>query len=213
MFRAGSFLAWVIVQLIGHTTRFHVHGADRIREHEASGKGLIFALWHGRTLLPVYYHRGMGIWAITSLSRDGEFQTRIIGRFGFRAIRGSTGRGGIKAALTACKRLAEGGILAITPDGPKGPIYEIQDGTIFMSRHAGCPIVPVGVGYSRRKVTNAWDKYAFPLPFGTCEMLFGDAIPPPKDDSEAESLAVRDALSTALLHLQKQAELAAGEGV
>lgn len=212
IFRIGSFLAWLLVEIIGHTTKFHITGDEQFREYLNSNKGLILAIWHGRTLLPVYYYRGLGIWAITSLSRDGELQTRIIGRFGFRTVRGSSGKGGMKAALITSKKLADGGILAITPDGPKGPIYEIQDGTIFLSRRAGCPIIPVGVGLSKRRLTKAWDKYAFPFLFGRCEMIFGEPISPPKDDSDEECNAIRDTLKAALLDVQQKAQSAAGEG-
>lgn len=211
-FKIGSFLAWALVQIIGHSTRFHITGDELFKEYLKSGKGLIIAIWHGRTLLPVYRYRGMGIWTITSLSRDGELQTRIVNRFGFRTVRGSSGRGGMKAALTISKKLAEGGALAITPDGPRGPVYEIQDGTIFLSRHAGCPIIPVGVGLSKRKVTKAWDKYAFPYLFGRCEIVFGEPIFPPKDDSEEENKAVKESLKTEMLNVQRKAQLAAGEG-
>ncbi|MHB1456721.1 MAG: lysophospholipid acyltransferase family protein [Armatimonadota bacterium] len=210
--RIGSFLAWVLVQIIGHTTKFHLTGDDRFHEYLASGKGLIIAIWHGRTMLPVYYHRGLGVWTITSLSRDGELQTGIVNRFGFRAVRGSTGRGGMKAALTISKKLAEGGVFAITPDGPRGPIYEVQDGVIFLSRHAGCPIIPVGVGLSKRKLAKSWDRYALPYPFGRCEMVFGEPILPPKDDSEEQNSAVKEKLKVALLDVQQKAQIAAGEG-
>lgn len=211
-FRVGSFLAWTVAQIIGRTTKFHITGDELFREHHLSGKGLIIAIWHGRTLLPVYYYRGLGVWTITSLSRDGEFQTRIVNRFGFRTVRGSSGRGGMKAALIISKKLAEGGILAITPDGPRGPIHEVQDGTVFLSRHAGCPIIPVGVGLSKRKLTKAWDKYAFPYPFGRCEMVFGEPISPPESDSEEETNVVSGILKAALLDVQRKAQFAAGEG-
>ncbi|MHB1001849.1 MAG: lysophospholipid acyltransferase family protein [Armatimonadota bacterium] len=210
--RAISFLAWLLIQAIGRTTCFKVSGFDGVQKLVKSGRGFIMAIWHGRTMMPVYYCRGMGIWAITSLSRDGEYQTRIISRFGYQIIRGSTGRGGIKAALTACKKLDEGGILSITPDGPKGPPNEVQDGVIFMSQRASCPIIPIGVGLSRRKIMNAWDSYALPGLFGRCAIIFGDPVFPPADDSEEQSIAVRDELKKALDDVQHQAQLIAGEG-
>ncbi|MER3559544.1 MAG: hypothetical protein C4336_08975, partial [Armatimonadota bacterium] len=57
--------------------------------------------WHGRTLLPANYMRQRGIWALISLSRDGEVQAEIFQRFGFNILRGSTNRGGVRAALEA----------------------------------------------------------------------------------------------------------------
>ena len=79
-----SLAAWTLMHIIGHTARFKVVGYERVTELVKSGSGFILAVWHGRTLMPVHYCRGMGIWAITSLSRDGELQTSIVSRFGYR---------------------------------------------------------------------------------------------------------------------------------
>jgi len=171
-----SLFGWLLIHFMGRTARIKTVGYERVTELACSGKGFIMAVWHGRTLMPEYLCRGMGIWAITSLSRDGEIQTGIVSRFGYRIIRGSSHRGGIKAALIACKKIEEGGILSITPDGPKGPTHEVQGGTIFLSERTGCPIIPLGVGASPRKLMSAWDSYLIPLPFTKCAIVFGEPI-------------------------------------
>ena len=204
-----SLAAWALIHTIGHTARFKVVGYEKVTELVQSGKGFILAVWHGRTLLPVHYCRGMGIWAITSLSRDGELQTRIVSKFGYRTIRGSTGRGAIKAALAACKRLEEGGILAITPDGPKGPAHEVQPGIIFMAQRAGCPIIPIGVGARPRRLMQAWDEYLLPLPFAKCALVFGEPLIVEKD---APMEPYQDLLKKALDEVQAQAQLMVKEG-
>lgn len=204
-----SFIAWSLVHVIGHTARFKVIGYQRVPELVKSGKGFILAVWHGRTLLPVHYCRGMGIWAITSLSRDGELQTRIVSRFGYRTIRGSTGRGAIKAALAACKRLEDGGILAITPDGPKGPQHEVQPGIIFMAQRARCPIIPIGVGARPRRLMKAWDEYLLPLPFAKSALVFGEPLHFEKDDPIEVG---QDLLKNALDEVQAQAQTMVKEG-
>lgn len=197
------------MHIIGHTARFKVIGYERVTELVKSGSGFILAVWHGRTLMPVHYCRGMGIWAITSLSRDGELQTNIVSRFGYRTIRGSTGRGAIKAALAACKRLQEGGILAITPDGPKGPQHEVQPGIIFMAQRAGCPIIPIGVGARPRRLMKAWDEYLLPLPFAKCALVFGDPLTIDKDEPIEP---YQESLKEALGEVQTQAQLMVKEG-
>lgn len=195
------------MQLIGHTSRFRVTGYEHVRNLVDSGKGFILATWHGRTLLPIYYCRGMGIWAITSLSRDGEVQTRTVGRFGYRTIRGSTGRGAIKAALAACKKLEEGEVLAITPDGPKGPHREVQQGIVFMARRVNCPIIPIGVDARPRKLLPAWDEYLIPAPFAKVSLVFGEPISFSEDEPEPERR-----LKEALDSVQTQAEQQLNEG-
>ena len=209
-FRLFSFLAWLVMHVIGHTCRFRVTGFEHVRGLISEGKGFILALWHGRTLLPVYYCRGMGIWAITSLSKDGEYQTRIVSRFGYRIIRGSSRGGGIKAALTACKKLREGGILAITPDGPLGPPNEVQEGIVFLAEHAECPIIPIGAGARPRKILPVWDSYALPMPFAKCSLIFGAPISV-SDDPDA-GVRAKDAIKSALDDLQREAQLQVKEG-
>lgn len=204
-----SLAAWTLMHIIGHTARFKVIGYERVTELVKSGKGFILAVWHGRTLMPVHYCRGMGIWAITSLSRDGELQTNIVSRFGYRTIRGSTGRGAIKAALAACKRLQEGGILAITPDGPKGPQHEVQPGIIFMAQRVGCPIIPIGVGARPRRLMKAWDEYLLPLPFAKCALVFGEPLTIDKDEPIEP---YQESLKEALGEVQTQAQLMVKEG-
>lgn len=207
-FRLVSFLLWLIAWLLGRTCRFEVTGYENLQELVESGRGGIAALWHGRTLLPVYYCRGMGVWAITSTSRDGEIQTRVVSRFGYQIIRGSTYRGAIRAALIAAKRLRQGGILAITPDGPRGPYHEVQEGTVFLARRADCPIIPVGVGVRPRMILQAWDKYAFPMPFAKVALIFGEPIRVSEDSDPAPSEIIKNALND----LERQAQAMVKEG-
>lgn len=209
-FRLLSFLAWLMVQVIGHTSRFRVNGYKHVQDLIRKGQGFIMLVWHGRTMLPVYYCRGMGIQAIISLSRDGEFLARVFSRLGFAVIRGSSGRGGIKAALTAAKRLEEGGILAITPDGPKGPPKQVQEGTVFLARRAGVPVVPIGVGARPRKLLPTWDSYALPAPFCKCALVFGEPIYLSKDRFD-HGLPPEIVLKNALDEVQRQAQLLVGE--
>lgn len=167
------------------------------------------AVWHGRTLMPIFFCRGMGILAITSLSQDGEIQTGIVSRLGYSIIRGSSGRGGMKAALIASKKLKAGGILSITPDGPKGPHHEVHDGIVFLAERAGCPIIPLGVGVDRKILMNAWDKYLIPMPFSKCAIVFGEPfrITQVQENEDAKHL-IRCALDAC----EKEAEMLVSRG-
>jgi lysophospholipid acyltransferase (LPLAT)-like uncharacterized protein len=207
-YRLVSFLLWVVAWSLGRTCRFEVTGYENMRELVESGQGCIMAVWHGRTLPPMYYCRGMGIWAITSLSRDGEIQTRIINRLGYRTVRGSTYRGAIRAAVGAAKKLQAGGVLAITPDGPTGPYHEVQEGIIFLARRADCPIIPIGVGVRPRLIIPVWDKYALPVPFAKVALIFGEPI----HLSEDSDLAPSEIIKNALNDLEQQAKAMVREG-
>ena len=195
--RLLSFFCACTLRLIGSTVRFTVFGYERIEELANSGGGLVIALWHGSTFLPIYYCRGRELWAMASLSRDGELQTRILKRLGYNIIRGSTRRGGIKAALSACRKIEEGCLLAVTPDGPLGPARKVQPGVVFIAQRTGCPVIPLGVAVRPVLRAPTWDKYQLPYPFAGCSLYFGEPVYPSGKDAGAALLMVETAVEEA----------------
>ncbi|HZH98856.1 MAG TPA: DUF374 domain-containing protein, partial [Fimbriimonadaceae bacterium] len=127
-------------RLIGKSLRLRVEGHERLAEIEG---GKIVCGWHGRSLIPANFFKGKGVWAIISLSRDGEMQKRIFTKFGFQIIRGSTGRGGARAAVESIRVLRTGDTMAVTPDGPRGPSGVVQPGVILMAQKSGAALIPV----------------------------------------------------------------------
>src|ERR1044071_1231057 len=124
-----GFFGWLITRMLGMTMRIRYEGFERIAEQEKVG-GAILLTWHGRSLIPANVFRGRGYWVLISLSRDGEIQNEIFKRYGFRSIRGSTGRGGARGLLQLVRKIKEGGVTALTPDGPRGPTHVVQPGSI-----------------------------------------------------------------------------------
>src|SRR5687767_5888827 len=110
-----SGLLYGLVRLIGSTMRMKVIGAPESYEKT------IICGWHGRTFAFANQFRNKGFWVIISHSRDGEMQSRIFTQLGFNIIRGSTGRGGVRALVVSIRTLKNGGTMAMTPDGPRGP--------------------------------------------------------------------------------------------
>src|SRR5476649_1139552 len=123
-----------------------------MRNLPADDAKLIFCGWHGRSFAFSDYFRGRGWYVIISHSSDGEMQTRIFSRLGYKIIRGSTGRGGVRAAREAITALEEGGTMAMTPDGPRGPSGVVQGGVMLMARKSGAGLVPVGIAARPRVV-------------------------------------------------------------
>ena len=174
---------------------------ERMQELAHSGHGLVIAVWHGYTLLPVYYCRRDGLWALTSLSRDGELLTRILRGLGYNILRGSTRRGGIRAALSACREIENGCTLAITPDGPLGPALKVQAGTVFIAKKTGCPVIPLGVAVHPGLRAPTWDRYLLPCPFARCALFFGEPVCLSSEAAEAEC-----AIESAIEDAHRQAE-------
>lgn len=104
--------------------------------------------------------------------RDGELIAKVTGQMGFGAVRGSTTRGRIKALkgiVRAVKRF-DG---AITPDGPRGPRYVVQPGTISAAQLSSVPILPITSSAWPRWQFSSWDRFILPKPFSCCVVRFG----------------------------------------
>lgn len=131
------------IRLLRRTIRIRHAHLDRITTLDENGRNYIVAFWHGHLLMMIYAAFSRPIHALISQHRDGELIARTMARFGARAVRGSSTRGG-SSALKAMIRLAkQRAILAITPDGPKGPRHRVQQGVIGAAQAAGVPIVPI----------------------------------------------------------------------
>jgi hypothetical protein len=125
---------------------------------------------------------------MTSQSRDGEFIARVIQRFGFVPVRGSSSRGGQRALLEMDELLAEGHAVAFTIDGPRGPRYVAKKGPVLLARMTGAPITAFYVAVERSWVLNTWDKLVIPKPFSRIYVRFARKIfvPPDADDAALE---------------------------
>jgi len=141
-------------------------------------QNFIVSIWHGDLLMqPFNYHnfkKNGNIKAMISEHRDGETIRKVIKYLGIDSLYGSSTRGGVKAMVGAIKSLKNGFDIAITPDGPKGPIYSIADGVIAISQKTNIPIVTFSSIPSKYWQFNSWDKFIIPKPFGTIEFYISE---------------------------------------
>src|SRR5688500_8931748 len=120
-----------------------------------AGQRVIIAFWHARQLMMPLTYRGTLAHILISQHQDGEIIARIVERFGFKAVRGSSTRGGVEA-LRELIRLGRGGAdLVVTPDGPKGPAQIAKMGVIQLARASRLPIVPLAFGCSKKNCSRA----------------------------------------------------------
>ncbi len=194
-------------RLLGSTWRIRTVGEDKVN---ALSGGRIFSGWHGRTFVAAVHYKGQGVWTIISQSKDGDMQDIIFRGFGFKTIRGSTGRGGVKAAIASIEVLQQGAVMAFTPDGPRGPSGVVQGGIMLMAKKSGAYIVPVGVSADRRWLVKTWDRYMVPKPFARCVMVFGEPLGIPRTASEEEIEMKRLWLEDEMKRLECEAESLAG---
>lgn len=148
-------LGAALIRLLGKTIRIESRGYEFVDERYRQGRAIIIVFWHGRQLMMPLAYRGKEAHILISQHRDGELIQRIVARFGFRAIRGSSTRGGVAALRQLIRLGREGKDLVVTPDGPKGPRQVVQMGVIHLARTTGLPIVPLAFGCSKKKSSEA----------------------------------------------------------
>jgi hypothetical protein len=102
---------------------------------------------------------------LISRSFDGELITRILRKFGFDAVRGSSSRGG-RGGLMGLANVIETGRTAIfTADGPLGPIYQTKMGPIKLAQMTGAPIGAFHLEPEHAWMIGSWDRFLIPKPF------------------------------------------------
>ena len=116
-------------------------------------------------------------------------------------VRGSSSRRGPQALLELTTWADRGYDLAITPDGPRGPRYQVQEGVMSLAQVTGLPIIPFSYRLGWKLRVNSWDAFQIPLPFSRCEMNIGRPIRVSRDASDAEREALRAALESRLKEL------------
>ena len=135
---------------------------------------VFYGLWHGRQFLLISSFGHWNVSLMTDVSWAGEIQTKILSRFGYVVVRGSSKRKGVRALLNM-KRAMEGGCSgAFAMDGPSGPIHKSKPGILFLAQKLGYPIVPVATSADRAWIfRNTWCRYLLPRPFSRCYVAFG----------------------------------------
>jgi lysophospholipid acyltransferase (LPLAT)-like uncharacterized protein len=211
-------LAWLVSVYLGFTLatmrwRFENRaGADAFVASSAGGIGLF---WHGRIALSVVCRRVLKrkpLRAMISNSPDGEFISRTVERLGVPAIRGSSTtdtrrrRGSLEASLTAVRFIEAGGVVAITPDGPRGPAQEMPEGPVLLARACGAPVFLFGLAARPTLTLKTWDRTQIPLPFGRGCVVFDGPVAVSRETDAAAAKAVQADWQARLSAAQSRAE-------
>ena len=156
-----AFGYWLL-QIWARTLRFEMEDrADVI--NTPPNERYIGALWHNRLLLlpfilQRYLPQRRGA-ALISASRDGAILADLVERFGYEVVRGSSSRKGASAIRQLGEVIASGRDVVITPDGPRGPAYELGQGIIFLAQQSGTEVVPINMEYSSSWRVKSWDRF------------------------------------------------------
>ena len=183
----GTLVGWFL-RLYSVTLRIkvvdHCGLTDRVRHEDP----LLWCLWHNRIAGTLMARRRVFGWrkgaVLTSASHDGAGLAAVAKVMGLEAIRGSSSRRG-SAALREMVRAAGRGLdICVTPDGPRGPRYQLSPGLIKLAQMTGAPIMAVHINFGSALRLNTWDRFVLPLPFSKLTIIFDELLDVPRQMDE-----------------------------
>ena len=158
---------YCLIRLIGPSLRLSVSFEDGA-QHALEDRPYIASFWHSCIIPSAYIFRDWGIRVMTSASYDGEYIARIIHKFGFTAVRGSSSRNAVAALLGMRRALEEGWTVAFTLDGPRGPRHKVKPGPVALGRASGYALTTFHAAVDKGIVLNSWDKMVWDPLESTC---------------------------------------------
>lgn len=209
--RTGALVIYVLLRVVAATLRY------RWTDHsgyftQPPAPPAIYAIWHNRLALCMTAYLGYarkrsqtsGLAVMVSASKDGGFLSGIFDLFGVKAVRGSSSRRGQQALRELTTWARRGYDLGITPDGPRGPRYVVQNGVIYLAQLTGLPIVPFSYRLGWKIQLKSWDQFQIPLPFSRCEVIYDRPVRVPREATEAEREALRVELECTLKDISRE---------
>lgn len=207
------------ILIVAWTTRWRRVNRVVAERLWAEGGGVIGCVWHGRFMLT------HALWSfrpgdqpatfLISQSREGGIAAHAARSVGADVIRGSAAKGakrkgGVEATRAMKRHLENGGLVGVTPDGPKGPRMRVKIGPVQIAKMTGAPLLPLAWSTRWRITAKSWDRMLIPLPFGAGALVWGDPIYVPADADAAALEAARAALETEMLRITDEADRLAG---
>jgi len=203
--RLAAALVYGFIRCLAATIRFELD--DRTGQlREALTRKVIFSIWHNRLALSLMMYRRYVVRfaperrmaAMVSASRDGGLLARVLEHFSVEPVRGSSSRRGPQALREMISWAERGYDLALTPDGPRGPCYQVQDGVVSTAQLTGLPIIPVSYHLNWKFRPKSWDRFQVPLPFARCRIRIGDIVRIPREARESERETLRQRLEATM---------------
>ena len=200
-YSAAGVLGQGLVGSLFLTVRVQTMGEEHLSSFRDSGTPVIFVFWHGRLLPLIHVHRRQQTVVLVSEHGDGEYISRILERFGFGTVRGSSTRGGMRGLRGLIRAARNSHDLAVAPDGPRGPDRELKPGVLAVARMTGLPLIPIGVGADAGWLAASWDRFLVPRPFSTIRVAYGPPCFVRRDADQEEIDRAAQTLTQSLMDL------------
>lgn len=168
----------------------------------------IYAMWHANQLMVHGLYDRAKINVLISNSIDGEIVARTCEKWGFKVVRGSSGKkGAVESTMHMLTELKNGNSIAIMVDGPHGPLHKVKNGALKLAQKTGVPIIP-SYWYSPQKSfisLPSWDKMK--VPFGECNIIniYGTPIYIKEDATDDEFSHAKNEIKKQLMELETKA--------
>lgn len=197
---AGGPLAPVALRWLyrGLSATWRIRYRDRALFDDALAEGpVVFAFWHGDQLLVIGPHAHRGFVGMVSHSPDGELLAQVLDKLGYRVARGSSSRGGARAARESLRHIQQGASPALAVDGPRGPRHRVQPGAVTLAALSRRPILYVVARAAPAMRLRSWDRMVIPAPFATVTIQYGRMEPPHRKQIEAARAALGEQMRAA----------------
>jgi lysophospholipid acyltransferase (LPLAT)-like uncharacterized protein len=199
------FIGACLVKLLCATLRYRL--IDEAGFYQGEHGPVVMLIWHNRILaMPSIFQRRYpkrkGLLVLTSASRDGAYLSEFVRWFGMGSVRGSTSRGGGLALLNLVRRVGEKYDICITPDGPRGPKYQLGPGALLLAQQCNIPLMPFHIEYGSYWRLRSWDGFAIPKPFSKVTVTLLPFIKVSKTDSDEEFERERQRVETVMTERQ-----------
>jgi len=187
------------------TCQFRELGVENLNVALNKSSGAVIMFWHSYLLIPFYYLKNHGVIPLIGLHSDAEILSQIGKRLGYTPLRGSSNRKPTAAAVELLKIIKQpGNVVALTPDGPRGPERKVKIGTLKIVRKADASIIPLGAAASRNRIFNSWDKFHQPKLFSKISIVYGKPIKLYKNINNLEDFS--EQISEKINYVQNLAE-------
>lgn len=177
-----------------------------IENLNSKNQNYVLAFWHGTMLLPWYLHGSPNFAALTSKSKDGDLLAKILKRWKYNVVRGSSSTGGDVALGIMVDYARNKYSIAITPDGPRGPRHKFKAGAVVTAKKTKIPVVLAGVAFKRKKILSNWDKFEIPYFFTTANVFYSEPIYVDNDLTYEQTSDIISECEEKLNKLQTQAQ-------
>jgi len=177
-----------------------------IEKLSLKNQNYVLAFWHGTMLLPWYLHGSPNFAALTSKSKDGDLLAKILKKWKYQVVRGSSSTGGDVALGIMVDYARNKYSIAITPDGPRGPKHKFKAGAVVTAKKTKIPVVLAGVAFKRKKILSNWDKFEIPYFFTAAKVIYSEPIYVDSNLTYEETSAVISKCDEELNKLQQQAQ-------